>query len=286
MAKSINEFEYTSASEYNNAMIVDGLNLAFRYKHANKKEFSVEYLKLVQSLAKSYEAKDIFILGDGGSKYRKEIYPEYKANREKLRANQTEEEAKEFQEFLDEFQKAFELLRSRGYHCLKFIGVEADDIAAYIVNELESGEYPGHIWLISSDKDWDLLISEQTSRFSYRTRKETTIDNWNEHYDYAPEEHISIKVIMGDKGDNVPGVEGIGEKRAYTVLRQFGPTAFDVWESLPINDSKKYIQNLNAFSDQLLTNYELMDLRSYASEALLGHTEDVDNAIEKVFYEN
>ena len=281
MAKSIGEFDYVKSSDYNNIMIVDGLNLAFRYKHANKKDFSVEYLQLVRSLAKSYEAREIIILGDGGSTYRKRIYSEYKANREELRSQQTAEEAQEFEEFLEDFNKTLKLLE-KSYFTLKFIGVEADDIAAYLVNGLQMNEFDGHIWLISSDKDWDLLIDSNVSRFSYRTRKETTIENWGDHYMYEPKDHISIKVLTGDKGDNVPGVAGIGEKRAYTILRQYGPTAFDIYDAIPIDSKYKHVQNLNTFKDQILTNYELMDLRSYANEALLGHAEEVNKVIGKI----
>lgn len=282
MAKSFEDLSYTSPTKYENLMIVDGLNLAFRFKHANKKEFSVEYLKLIQSLARSYEAKDVIILADGGSSYRKAIYENYKANRTELRAKQSEEEAQEFQEFLDEFGRSIELL-NQSYKTFKFIGVEADDIAAYLVNKLE--HVYTHIWLISSDKDWDLLVEHNVSRFSYRTRKETTLENWNEHYAYDPQDHISIKVLMGDKGDNVPGVEGIGEKRAYTILRQYGPTAFDVYDALPIQSHYKYINNLNEFKEQLLTNYQLMDLRTYAADALGEHAAEVDEKIEDL-YEN
>ena len=65
----------------NNLIVIDGLNLAFRYKYANKKVFAFEYIKTIESLANSYEAKDIIVLGDGGSSYREAIYPNYKGNR-------------------------------------------------------------------------------------------------------------------------------------------------------------------------------------------------------------
>lgn len=265
MGKNFNEMsnEPTNGS---NLMIVDGLNLAFRFKHANKKEFSVEYYNLIRSLQKSYDASKVFILGDGGSAYRKSIYDKYKANREELRAKQTEEEAQEFQEYLLEFQKSLSLLQSKGYGVLIFKGVEADDIAAYLVKKLKDSF--DHIWLISSDKDWDLLIDDNVSRFSYRTRKEITKENWNDHYMFSPEEFISIKTLMGDKGDNVPGVEGIGEKRAYTVLREFGPSAIDIYDSIPLDKSFKYIQNLNEFKEQLLVNYKLMDLLTFCEDAI------------------
>ena len=50
-----------------------------------------------------------------------------------------------------------------------------------------------YIWIISSDRDWDLLIQENVGRFSYVTRKEVTLDNWETHYDVSPEEYISLK---------------------------------------------------------------------------------------------
>ena len=78
-----------------NLLIVDGLNLAFRWKHQGKLDFEHDYVRTVQSLAKSYNCGEIVVLGDGGSNYRKEIYPEYKANRKERYAEQTPEEEAE-----------------------------------------------------------------------------------------------------------------------------------------------------------------------------------------------
>ena len=65
--------------------------------------------------------------------------------------------------------------------------------------------------MISSDKDWDLLVDAKISRFSTVTRKETTLLNWDEHYDFDPEYFLTYKCLTGDKGDNVPGVDGVGQ---------------------------------------------------------------------------
>lgn len=267
MGKGFNELkDKTEKTDYTNLLVVDALNLAFRYKHSGKKVFASEYLQTINSLAKSYQAKKVVITADGrgGSFFRKEISPEYKANRVEMRKNQTEQEEKDFQDFIEEFNRTLELLEL-SFPVLKFDGVEADDIAAYIVRRLSSTFE--HTWLISSDKDWDLLVGPTVSRFSYVTRKEVTKENWSDHYDYDPEDHISIKVLMGDKGDNVEGVPGVGIKRAIGLVREFG-SAFDIYDMLPIERSHKYIQNLNEFEDKLLTNYELMDLLSYCEDAI------------------
>lgn len=264
MSKDFKDLKENTKEGFENLLIVDGLNLAFRYKHANKKNFTEDFIRTISSLGNSYEAKKIVVLGDGGSFYRKNLYPEYKKSRAELRAKQTEEEAQDFKEFVEEVDKALVLL-DKIYTSIKIIGVEADDIAAFIT-KYYSNEYE-HIWLISSDKDWDLLVNDKVSRFSYRSRKEITADNWSTHYEYNLEDHISIKVLQGDKGDDVPGVEGIGEKRAYTLIKQYG-TAFDIYDLLPIQSKYKYIENLNKFKENIILNYQLMDLITYCDEAI------------------
>ena len=147
----------------------------------------------------------------------------------------------------------------------RFKGVEADDIIAYICAKFAKPF--DHIWIISSDKDLDLLIDENVSRFSYVTRKEITLTNWSEHYDYPQDEHISIKVLQGDKGDNISGITGVGIKRAISLVETYG-SALDIHGQLPIDSKYKYIQNLNEFGDKILLNYELMDLITYSEEAI------------------
>ena len=257
-----------------NLLIVDGLNLAFRWKHQGSTDFEHDYVRTVESLAKSYNCGDIVVLGDGGSNYRKEIYPEYKANRKERYAEQTPEEEQEFLEFLQEFSLTMDNLKSKGYLTLKYQGVEADDIAALICQNRENLGLED-IWLISSDKDWDALIDENISRFSTVTRKETTTHNWDEHYDFNPEYFLTYKCLTGDKGDNVPGVDGVGPKRAVQLIEQYGDV-FDIMASLPIDGRYKYIQNLNEFgSNGLEVGIKLMDLTYDVNGAVLGHDEDI-----------
>ena len=257
-----------------NLLIVDGLNLAFRWKHQKKEFFKVEYVRTIESLAKSYNCGEIVVLGDGGSDYRKEIDPEYKANRKERYADQTEEEKQEFLNFLGEFQKTVELCNEKGYLTIKYNGVEADDIAAVICQAREELGLE-EIWLVSSDKDWDLLVNENISRFSTVTRKETTMGNWDEHYDFEPDKYLTFKCLTGDKGDNVPGVNGIGPKRASSLIADYGDV-FDIMSSLPIESRYKFMQNLNEFgSDNLARNIELMDLTYDTDAQVLGKEQEI-----------
>lgn len=261
-------------------MIVDALNLAFRYKHARSVDFADDYIKTVKSLQQSYKCAHVIIACDkGSSTYRKEVYPEYKANRKEKQAEQTPEEAFEFEQFIQEFEVTMTKIHDL-FPVIRFQGVEADDIAAYV--SLNCDKYGiTKVWNISSDRDWDLLCSPTTSRFSYVTRKEITWDNWKDHYDCEPDEYISMKCLAGDSGDNINGVDGIGPKRSAELIRQYG-SAFDIVASLPINSKYKYVQKLNESAEVILRNYQLMDLVTYCEEAIgAGNVLVVDNIMQE-----
>lgn len=249
-----------------NTLIVDSLNLAFRWKHRGDTDFRYKAAETVASLATSYRCKNIVITADlGGSSYRRAISPQYKQNRKDKVAEQTQEEKMAFEEFFEEFEESLTVLAEK-YPVLRYKGVEADDIAAHLVKHKDEYEL-GNIWLISSDRDWDLLVSEGVGRFSFVTRKEVTLDTWSDHYEVTPEEYISFKCLTGDKGDNVPGFPGVGPKKALSLIQQYGD-AFAVYDALPISSKYKYIQAINDNPEQILQNYELMDLITYCDEAI------------------
>jgi 5'-3' exonuclease len=254
-----------SQAPIGNLLIVDGLNIAFRWKHQGVLDFKYEYARTVESLAKSYNAGTIIVLADGGSSYRKNLFPEYKANRKVKYAEQTPEEEKEFAMFMAEFSDTLTLIKKK-HPVFQFKGVEADDIAAYISMNLDKYNFD-ECWMISSDRDWDLLITDKVSRFSTVTRKEVTLNTWDEHYDFEVEDYITFKCLTGDKGDNVPGIPGIGPKRAVEIMNQYG-NIFDIYAAVPLEGKYKYIQSLNENAEQLLMNVELMDLVTYAEEAI------------------
>jgi len=260
---------FKKATESNNTLlIVDALNLAFRYKHSGATDFATDYIRTVDSLKKSYKASHVIVACDqGSSSYRKALSPEYKQNRKDKQEQQTDAERAAFELFFEDFLATIQAIETTTtYPVLRFQGVEADDIAAYIVSQ-KSKLSTDDIWLISSDRDWDLLVGPGVSRFSYVTRKEVTVDNWNDHYDFNPEDYISIKCLTGDTGDNVAGVPGIGPKRAAALVNEYGST-YDIIASIPIAGKYKYIQELNKCKDTLMLNYQLMDLVTHCEEAI------------------
>jgi len=252
----------------NNLIIVDGINLAMRFKHIGHNIFGAEYLATINSLAASYGAKDVLHLSDfGKSTYRKELLPTYKGDREAKRETQTEEESQSWADFFDGYIRAVELVEETGHCIIKLKGVEADDLAAYFAQHLY--DRYDTIWLISTDQDWDQLLNDKVKRWAYTSQKEFTIDNfYDEHGCDSPEQYSHVKAIQGDRGDSVPGIDGIGVKRAYNLVREYG-SVHDLVGALPIPGKQLFVQNLNSSGEEvLLRNLELMDLISYSDDAI------------------
>jgi 5'-3' exonuclease len=245
-------------------LVVDGLNAAFRYQDYD--DFTDDYIRTIRSLAKTYRCSNIIIAADkGSSQYRKAIYPEYKANRKEKYETQTEEEREKFERFFQNWESTC-LVLEQEFPVLRFQGVEADDIAAYIVKKRPKFDIE-HIWLISSDRDWNLLVNESVSQFSLVTRKEITVEQWAERHDCRIDQYADMKALMGDSGDNIKGVPGIGPKRALQLLDEYG-SLYDIIQAVPLPGKQKFIQELNKSQALLELNMQLVDLLTYCEDAL------------------
>jgi len=264
MTKSWNDLADLQApdySTYNNLMIVDANNLSYRWlQRPNYASFGPDFIRTIQSLSKSYEAARTIVCFDfGKSYYRMDMHEEYKGTRKKP---QEEEEIKKYEEF---FAVLNDLPDQLDEEVLKFRGVEADDILAWITQNI-SDKYD-HTWIVSSDRDLYQLIDDNVSIFNIFGRKEVTIQSLREDFEVTPDEYMLSRIIEGDKSDNILGIEGIGPKRAQALAREY-KTLDTLLEALPIKGRSKYIQNLNAGHEQLVRNEKLINLKKYCVEAI------------------
>ena len=245
---------------YENLLLIDGNNLAYRWlQRINYNDFASDYKRTVQSLTKSYEAIRTIVCFDfGKSYYRMDMYDEYKQNRKKPKE---EEEAKKYEDFFAVLNNLPEELEET----LKFRGIEADDILAFLVYKL-SINYE-HTWVISSDKDLYQLIDNNVSIYNIFGRKEITKNILQETFDVTPDEYLLSRIIEGDKSDNIIGVEGIGPKRAQGLAKEY-KTFEALIKALPIKGRAKYIHNLNMSKNILYRNEKLINLKKYNLEAL------------------
>lgn len=250
------EVENASAAA-TNLLVIDANNLAFRWlQRKNVDNFTEEFIRTIQSLSNSYRAKRIIVCFDfGRSYYRNDLLDTYKANRKKPTDPET----------VEKFDKFFSCLNTIPndipFENYKFRGVEADDIIAYLCDNI-SYSYD-HTWIISSDRDLFQLINNNTSIFNMFSRKEISIDTLLEEYQVTPEEYMLSRIIEGDKSDNIMGVEGIGPKRAQALAREH-KTLEQLLDALPLKPAKsKFLKNLNESKNLLVRNEKLIRLKKH-----------------------
>ena len=188
-----------------------------------------------------------------------DMHEEYKGTRKKP---QDEEEIKKYEEF---FAVLNDLPEQLDEEVLKFRGVEADDILAWITQNV-SEKYE-HTWIISSDRDLYQLVDDNISIFNIFGRREVTVQSLRDDFDVSPSEYMLSRIIEGDKSDNILGIDGIGPKRAQTLAREY-KTLDALLEALPIKGRSKYIQNLNSGHDTLVRNEKLINLKRYCEDAI------------------
>jgi 5'-3' exonuclease len=272
MTKSWSDLEdvkQADYSDYNNLLVIDGNNVSYRYiQRANFDNYADDFKRTVASLAKSYKAKRTIVCFDfGKSYYRKNLLEDYKGTRKKA---ETEEE-------IEHAEKFFAVLNSLpdelDEEVLKFRGIEADDTIAYITQNV-SHRYE-HTWIVSSDKDIIQLVDDSISIFNIFSRKEITKSYLQEELNLTPSEFMLSRIIEGDKGDNILGIEGIGPKRAQTLAREY-KTLDALLAALPIKSKSQFITNLNAGSERLIRNETLINLKRYYQTAIDAGKEGED----------
>ena len=118
-----------------------------------------------------------------------------------------------------------DILRAMGVTILEKEGYEADDIIGTVARICEEGQI--ECFIATGDKDDLQLASDKTKVILTVSRQgynETTVYDdaaVKERYRVTPNEFIDVKALMGDPSDNIPGVKGIGEKTAMSLIEKF-----------------------------------------------------------------
>jgi 5'-3' exonuclease len=260
-----------------NLLIIDGNNLGYRYlKRKNFNSFEGDYIRTVDSLAKSYHCKDVLVAYDfGKSAYRLGMFPEYKANR-----SVPEEDKEHYDMFFAELNRTCDNLP---FPKARLFGVEADDLIAYFILELYD-RYK-EVWVISSDRDMYQLLKGNVHIFNMFSRKEITLQTLLEEKRVTTQEYMLSRIIQGDSGDNIKGIEGIGEVRGQEIARNHQGSLEKLLAALPLKGKSKYISNLNAGKDILLRNEKLINLSGRNREIIgfgekaTGYLDQLDSLI-------
>jgi DNA polymerase-1 len=150
----------------------------------------------------------------GGSKFRNDIFADYKANR-----SETPEAIKIAVPYIQKLLKALHI------PIIELEGYEADDIIGTLAKQAEKESF--EVFMVTPDKDFAQLVSENI--FMYRpARMGNGIEIWGipevqEKFEIThPGQVIDYLGMMGDAIDNIPGLPGVGDKTAKKFLAQYG----------------------------------------------------------------
>ena len=141
--------------------------------------------------------------------FRQDIYPQYKANRPETPAD-----------LITQSYMVRDGVASMGIPVLCIPGVEADDVIATLATENCNG--PDATRIITSDKDLMQLVSDCVFLYDGMKDREIRTPQVIEKFGVPPDHVIDVQSLMGDSSDNVPGVPGIGPKKASELISKFG----------------------------------------------------------------
>ncbi|MBE6460052.1 MAG: DNA polymerase I [Alphaproteobacteria bacterium] len=141
--------------------------------------------------------------------FRQDIYPKYKANRTETPAD-----------LISQSYLIREGLSALGMPVLCIPGVEADDVIATLARQ--NCDAPRATRIITSDKDLMQLVSDCVFLYDGMKNIEIHEPQVLEKFGVSPDRVIDVQSLMGDSSDNVPGVPGIGPKKAAELINQFG----------------------------------------------------------------
>ena len=141
--------------------------------------------------------------------FRKEIYPEYKANR-----------GAPPEDLSVQIEKIMELTAVMGIRVVQREGFEADDLMATVAKAEE--KRGGEAVLVTADKDFCQIVSDKITLFDAGKGKKTGARGVVEKYGVPPESFVDYLALVGDSSDNIPGVKGVGPVAAAKLLGKYG----------------------------------------------------------------
>jgi len=201
--------------------IIDGHAQIFRAFYAPFRELSSPtgeptkatyvFTQMLLNLIAQRKPEYLAMVIDSGDEYvfRKEIYSDYKANRQ---ATPVDLEPQE--------RRILEIVKDAGIPVFAKRGFEADDLIATMARKLCDQDWD--IVVVSKDKDLRQLINDCTRMYDVQSDTFTDAARMETDCGYGPNDAIEVQTLMGDNIDNVPGIPGVGEKTAAKLVKKYG----------------------------------------------------------------
>ena len=223
-----------------NFIIIDGSSYLYRafYALPNLKTSSGlnsgaihGFANMLNRILNEYSPKYLVMVFDAkGKNFRHDIYDEYKANRNSMPTELSEQTG-----------AIINLVEALGVMVIQQKGVEADDVIASIARQIKIEN--SKTIISSGDKDLAQLVDENTILMNNFDSKVLDVEGVKEKFGVRPSQIFDYLCLVGDTSDNIPGVPKVGPKTAVTLLEQY-------------NDLDNIIKNSSQLKGKLKENIE------------------------------
>ncbi len=182
--------------------------------------------------------------------FRHEMYKDYKATRDKMPDDLSQQ-----------IPLIFELFAHFNMPLIQMPGNEADDIIATIATKYAGPQLDAYI--VSGDKDFMQVVGDHVFMFAPKKNEEALIVDREEvkaKFGVTPEQVVDCLALIGDAVDNVPGVEGIGEKGAGQLIQTYGSLE-GIYKNLDKITAKKQKEGLERCKADAFLSRDLVTLK-------------------------
>lgn len=205
------------------------------------------FTKMLQTLINKEQPDHLAVIFDAkGPTFRKELYPDYKANRSAMP-----------EDLVPQIPLIKEVVRAFNLPLLEQQGFEADDIIATLAKEYAADGM--EVTVVTGDKDLMQIVSDRVSLLDTMKDKRSRAAEVVERFGVPPHQVLEVLGLAGDTSDNIPGVPGIGEKTASGLIAEFGDIE-NLLANIDKVKGKKRQENLRTFADQARLSRKLADL--------------------------
>jgi len=205
------------------------------------------FTKMLQTLIRQEQPDHLAVVFDAkGPTFRKELYPDYKANRSAMP-----------EDLVPQIPLIKEVVRAFRLPLLEHPGYEADDLIATLARR-----YAGEgleVTVVTGDKDLMQIVNDRITLLDTMKGKRSGAAEVVERFGVPPHQVLEVLGLAGDSSDNIPGVPGIGEKTASELIRQFGDIE-NLLSNIDQVKGAKRQQNLREYADQARLSRRLADL--------------------------
>lgn len=181
-----------------------------------------------------------------GPTFRHAIYPAYKANRPPMP-----------QDLAAQIPYIKRLVRALNIPTLEMEGYEADDIMGTLGARLSAKGF--RVVMVTGDKDFRQLVSPLLVLWDSMKDKITDYDEIKRSYGIEPEAFVDVMALSGDASDNIPGVEGIGEKTALELIRRYGSLE-ELLQKLDALEKRKLAERIRESEDLIRLSRKLVTI--------------------------